>query len=75
MITCIPLPEMVSGETLNRINKYITWSMHALYVGKWPALDPDGKPWPEKSERTRLAGTDRDPVFGSRAMIGQLPGD
>ena len=75
LITALPLPEVVSNDTLNRINTYVGWSMQALYEGKWPALDPDGEPWPPGSDRAKLAGTDLDPVFGSRAMIGQLAGD
>ena len=42
-------------EIIYRIIERMTY---VLLSGKWPSLDPNGKPWPKKSCRHKLAGKD-----------------
>ena len=45
-------------RTMARAWRIFTWSLHAMWMGKWPSLDPYGKPWPMGSPQASKAGTD-----------------
>ena len=76
LITVLPLGD-ADAVTHTVIYKYVTWSMEVLLTGRWPPLDPHGKPWPKTSFRRRLGeqGADLDPKHKSRGALAQLAGD
>ena len=50
------LCKMAAGHTLNRFHKLLCWSLKALWEGRWPTHDADGKPLRDGRAGTWLAG-------------------
>ena len=70
---CLKQPE--DGlDTLKKIYRCLRWSLAACLAGLHPALDWDEEPWPQGSQRARLANTPLHPE-GKFIGVFQLLGD
>ena len=62
-------------DTLKDIYRCLRWSLAACLAGLHPVLNWDDEPWPENSERARLANTPLNPqgkFLGCFQLLGDL---
>ena len=57
VFACFEANKRFDGSTMAKLWKVVAWSLEALFEGRWPALDPEGAPWPPGSGERALAGT------------------
>ena len=72
LLTCIFVESRTDG-TEAEIWKVLLWSLHWLYIGKWPHVDHNFKAWEPKSSQQKIAGTYL--ADGLRAIIYGIKGD
>lgn len=71
---CAALGIEFTGDTEEVLGKFLAWSFTAMFAGKHPELDADGKKFTDPY-RASVAGTYLDPVHKRRCVIWTAPAD
>ena len=76
LITVVPVDYyMASGLTGDVIYDHVVWSLSVMRTGRFPQLDPYGRPWQANSWRANAAGAPLDVRLGYKAALGEIIGD
>ena len=62
-----------SDDTETEIWRILLWSLHFLYLGKWPTVNWNQQKWPEGSPEEALAG--KDLAGGLCGILYTIKGD
>ena len=60
-------------DSESEIWRILLWSLHWLYIGKWPPVDHNFQNWPASSSQSKIAGSDL--ANGMRCIIFAIKGD